>query len=187
MQNKIIRALLISTGLLIMPFTASLFVDGWNWSGFDYLFAWVLFSFVSLAITFAVTSTEDTSYKVAIGLAAVATFLLIWINGAVQIIGDVGDLDTPDGLYAGVIVIGLIGTILARFQPRGMSRALFAMAIAQFLVPVIGYIIWPPAVFAWTPSVPSIFVLNSVWVLMFVVSGLLFRRASDMGSTEPTA
>ncbi len=86
MQKKnIIKALLISTSLLIIPFTASLFVDGWVWTAFDYIFAWVLLSLVSLAITFIVKSSKTTSYKVIASSIAILLFLLIWINAAVGI------------------------------------------------------------------------------------------------------
>jgi len=176
---KIIRALLVSTGLLIVPFTASFFVDGWLWSGFDYVFAWVMFSFFSLGFTFVAGSTRDTTYKVAVGLAVAAVFLLIWINGAVQIIGDVGDLDSPNGIYLAVLVVGLFGAIFARLKPRGMSYTLFAMAVTQFSVPLIAYLFWSPSSYAWTPSIAGIFILNSFWVVLFTASGLLFRQAGD--------
>ncbi len=43
-------------------------------------------------------------------------------------------------MYIGVLTVGIIGTIIARFQPRGMARALFATALAQALVAVIALI-----------------------------------------------
>ncbi len=89
MQKKnIIKALLISTSLLIIPFTASLFVDGWVWTLLDYIFAWVLFSFLSLSITFIVKSSKSRTYKIVASFIAIAIFLLIWINAAVGIFSD---------------------------------------------------------------------------------------------------
>ncbi len=89
MQKKnIIKALLISTCLLVIPFTASLFVDGWVWTSLDYVFAWVLFSFLSLSITFIVKSSKSKSYKIIASIIAIVIFLLIWINAAVGIFSD---------------------------------------------------------------------------------------------------
>ncbi len=186
-ENKIIRALLISTALLIVPITAPFFVDGWLWTGFDYIFAWVLFSLVSLAITFVIKSEKATLYKLAASLAVVTIFLLVWINAAVGLIGD-GDLDSPNALYFGVLAVGFILAVISRFKPQGMSRALLTMALAQFLVPVIVLLIWPPPVISWAPGVVQVFCLNAVFVLLWVTSAILFRRASrapkpDMGLT----
>ena len=46
--TKIIRVLLVATGLLIVPLTASFFVDGWNWGVGGYVFAWVMFASAGL-------------------------------------------------------------------------------------------------------------------------------------------
>ena len=69
-----------------------------------------------------------------------------------------------------------------------MARALFAMALAQALVPVIALIIWPPAVTSWAPGVVQVFGLNAIFVMLFVGSAMLFRRATRHGlELEPTA
>ncbi len=78
-----------------------------------------------------------------------------------------------------MLVVGLIGAIIARFAPRGMSWALFAMALAQAVVPVIAFFIWRPD---FDLGVVQIFALNAGFVLLFAVSGLLFRRASAAGA-----
>ena len=42
-------------------------------------------------------------------------------------------------MFFGVLVVGIIGAIIARFRPQGMARALFATALAQALVAVIAW------------------------------------------------
>ena len=37
-----------------------------------------------------------------------------------------------------------VGAVIARLEPRGMARALFATALAQALVPVIALAVWKP-------------------------------------------
>jgi hypothetical protein len=62
------------------------------------------------------------------------------VNAAVGIIGD-GPVNV---MYFGVPAIGIIGALIARLEPNGMARALFAMALAQMAVPVIALVVWNP-------------------------------------------
>jgi hypothetical protein len=124
------------------------------------------------------------AYRAAVGVACATGFILFWINAAAGIIGD-GPVNL---MYLGVLAVGFIGACIARFQPRGMAVALFATALAQMLVPVIALVIWkagfdsllidpgspkPP----FDPGIAPVFGLNAVFVLLFLGSALLFRRA----------
>jgi hypothetical protein len=170
---KIIRVLLVAAGLLIVPLTASFFVDGWNWGVGGYVFAWVMFASAGLGFTFVASMGNTIAYKVAVGLAVAAGFVLAWMNGANGIIGSE---DNPANLmYGGVLLVGMIGASIARFEPQGMARALFAVAVAQILVPVIALIFWR-ADFA--PGVMAVFILNAVFAMLWVGSALLFLRAA---------
>ncbi len=87
-------------------------------------------------------------------------------------------------MLTGVLAGGVIGALIARFEPHGMARVLFTTAGAQMLVPVIALINWPPPVTSWgAAGVVGVFILNAFFVMLFVGSALLFRRASD---SEPT-
>lgn len=172
MQKNILRALFISTALLIIPFSASFWVEGWLWTVSDYVLAWILFSMVSLGFTFIAHSAKNAPYKAAAGLAIVGTFLLVWVNGAVGIIGD----SDANMFYALVVFTLLLGTILSRLKPLGMSYTLFSAALVQALIPVIAFIINTPD---FTPGVALVFLLNFFWVALFTGSGLLFRRAQN--------
>ena len=55
-----------------------------------------------------------------------------------------------------------------------MARALFTMAGVQVLVPVVALVAWPSD---FNPGVLPVFVLNVFFVMLFIVSALLFRRA----------
>ena len=57
-------------------------------------------------------------------------------------------------------------------------RALFATALAQMLVPVIALIAWRPSLDD-APGILGVFMLNAFFVMLFVVSALLFRRAAQ--------
>jgi hypothetical protein len=72
-----------------------------------------------------------------------------------------------------VLAVGIIGAIIARFQPHGMARALFATALAQALVAVIARIAGMQR--ASYSSVSEILGLNGFFVALFVGSAWLFR------------
>jgi hypothetical protein len=80
-------------------------------------------------------------------------------------------------MYFGVLAVGIIGAIVARFRVPGMARALLATALAQALVAVIALIIglgspWSP------PGVLGTLILNGFFAALFVGSALLFRYAA---------
>jgi hypothetical protein len=64
------------------------------------------------------------------------------ILGALLIgVGVIGqDGDTPNLMYFGVLAVGIVGAIIAHFQPHGLARTLFATALAQVLVAVIALV-----------------------------------------------
>jgi hypothetical protein len=114
----------------------------------------------------------------------VAGLLLVWVNGAVGMIGD-GPVNL---LYLGVIAVGFVGVLIAGLEPRGMAWALSATAVAQMLVPVIALVIWkagwpgllmdansphPP----FHPGIAQVFGLNGIWVVAWLGSAWLFREA----------
>lgn len=183
LNNTFIRIALGTAAFLLIPLALTIRDGnvenvGWNWSAGDFVFAFVLiFGLGSLFELARRRAVGNTAYTFAAGLALIGVFFLVWINGAVGIIGG-GDLDIPNALYIGVLAVGLIGAIIARLSPRGMSRTLFAMALAQMLVPTIALIIWPPPVISWSPGVVQVFGLNAVFALLFVGSAVLFRQAS---------
>ena len=121
----------------------------------------------------AARSTGNTMYRSAVGLAVAAALILVWVNGAVGIIGTEGD--DANLMYAGVLAVGLIGAISARVQPHGMARAMVATALAQALVAMIALVagLGSPA------SGPGeIVVLNGLFIALFVGSAWLFRQAA---------
>ena len=114
-------------------------------------------------------------YKMAWAVALAAAFILVWLSLGVGIIG--ADGDPANMMYFGVLAVGIIGAIVARFRPHGMARALFATALAQASVAVIALIItlgspWSP------PGVLGTLILNGFFAGLFVGSALLFRHAA---------
>lgn len=114
----------------------------------------------------------DTAYRLAVGLALTAAFAIVWLNAANGLIG-IEDDDPANLLYVGVLAIGFIGAIIARLQPRGLARTLFAMTLAQALVGAIALRL--PN----TASSMQIVGLHGVLVALFAGAALLFRHAAQ--------
>ena len=175
MQKNIIRIALGTGLILLIPLVAMQFTEEVNWDLFDFAFMGALLFGTGLTYELVARKGGTIAYRAAVGIACTAAFLLVWVNGAVGIIGNEGN--PANLMYFGVLAIGIIGAIVARFRPQGMTRALFATALAQALVPVIALI---TQVASWgAAGVFGVFVLNACFVMLFVVSALLFRRAGD--------
>ena len=117
---------------------------------------------------------KTDSYRFATVLALATAFILVWLIGAVGVIGVEGD--PFDLMYFGVLAVGIIGAITTRLQPHGMARALFATALAQALVTVIALIIGKHQSSA--SSVPEILILNGFFIALFLGSARLFGNAA---------
>lgn len=114
-----------------------------------------------------------TMYRAAVGVALAAAFLLIWLSLGVGVIGRDGD--PANVMYFGVLAVGAIGALIARFRPAGMARALLATAVAQALVAVIALVgrLGQP----WSGPL-EILGLTGLFVALFVASAFLFRKAA---------
>ena len=117
---------------------------------------------------------ETDSYRFATILALATAFILVWLIGAVGVIGVEGD--PFDLMYFGVLAVGLIGAIAARLQPHGMARALFATAFAQALVALVALIVGKHQ--SSVSSVPEILILNGFFIALFLGSARLFWNAA---------
>jgi hypothetical protein len=172
-KKSLLPVLIVPTCMTLIPLAAMILkADGWAWSPADFVIGWVLIAAVVLAFQFITSKTGSFVYRVAAGIGLGTGFLLIWVNGAV---GLIGSEDNPANLlYGGVIIVGAIGAVIARLEPMGMARALFATALAQFLVPMLALILWRTD---FSPGVAQVFGLNFVFVLLFTGAALLFRYA----------
>ena len=175
MQKNIIRIALGSGVVLLIPLVAMQFTEEVNWDLFDFALMGALLFSTGFVYELIARKGNTIAYRVAVGIACTAAFLLVWVNGAVGIIGNEGN--SANLMYFVVLAIGIAGAIVGRFRPWGMARTLFAMALAQASVPVVALMI---QVDAWgAAGVFGVFVVNGFFVLLFAVSALLFRRAVD--------
>lgn len=179
-DRRLLAALLIPALLLLVPLVAMRFTDEVKWTGSDFAVAYVVLASAGLAFRFLFCRAADWPTRAAAVAAVGSTLFMTWVNMAVGLVGRENHL--ANAMYLGVLAIGILGALAARFQPRGMARTFFAMAAAQLLVPVI-------ALFAWKvePHIPvaRVFGANGFFALLFVGTALLFRAAA--GRSRPSA
>jgi len=166
--------------VLAVPLVAKRFSDGWNWTLLDFVFAGTVLYGAVFTYELVARKAVTTAYRAAVGVAVVTAVLLLWVNGAVGIIGD-GPVNL---MYFGLPAIGIAGAFVASLEPRGMARVLFVMALAQMLVPVIALVIWNPP---FDPGVLPVFVLNGVFAALWLTSAALFRRATPRAQVASPA
>jgi hypothetical protein len=159
--------------LLLLPLFPMQVTNEVAWDLADFVFAGVLIVGVGVAYELTVRMTDNTPYRAAVAVVLAAAFILIWINLAVGIIGTE---DNPANLmYGGVLVVGFIGAVIARFRPDGLARALFATALAQAVVAAIALIAGMQS-----PVSPAIEILglNGFFAALWLGSAWLFRKAA---------
>lgn len=119
----------VAITLLAAPFIAmQLNAQGVDWSVEDFVVMGVMLATVGGLIELVVRLTPNRLYRAAIGLALLGTFLTVWVNLAV---GIVGSEDNPDNLLFFVaLLMGVAGAIGARFRADGMARAMITTAVS---------------------------------------------------------
>ena len=175
---------LITGLLLLIPLLGNHFVEGWNWPPGAFVLLGALLFGIGFTYELVTRNRDAIAYRAAVGIAFAAAFLLTWGN-FVQFV----DVNRAAVMYFGVPVVGVIGAAVARLQPKGMARALFATALAQALVLAAALMILMtrnPQVASWTPPELRGFGGNAFFVLLFAVSALLFRKAAS-GESAPGA
>jgi hypothetical protein len=160
--------------LLMVPLVAMQFTDEVNWNVFDFVFAGALLTGTGVAFELAARKTGDGAYRTGVGFALAAAFLLIWVNGAV---GLIGSEDNPANLmYGGVLAVAVFGALIVRLRPRGMAYALAATALAQTLVTMIAVI---GGLGAPVNGPAQLIFANALFVALWLISAGLFRQAAD--------
>lgn len=145
-----------------------------DWDVVDFTVFGAMLLGVGVVFALVRRKSEDTTYRFAMGVALAAAFLLVWVTGAVGIIGN--ENDDANMLYFGVLAVGIIGALIARFRPSGMVRTMYATAIAQVGVAVIALAagrgstapIWPKDILA----------LTGFFVALWLLSAYLFQKVA---------
>lgn len=160
--------------LLLFPAVAMQFSDEVAWTASDFVFAGVVLIVPGLVVELTVRLIREPAYRAGVGAALLATVLLIWFTGAVGIIGS--EDDPANLMFGAVLVVALLGSVLGRFQPGGMMRAMLAAAVAQAAV---GIIALAARFGAPDPSWPwDVVGATGLFVALWLTSAGLFRMAA---------
>ena len=153
--------------MLLTPLVAMQVSDEVAWDLADFAVFGAMLIGAGGVFELAVRMKSNTAYRAALGVALGAAFILVWVYAA---IGIIGSEDNPANLmYGGVLAVGIIGAIIARFQPHGMALALVATAVAQTLVAVIVLI----------AGLGYSFVVTGIFVALWLISAWLFRKSGE--------
>jgi hypothetical protein len=139
----------------------------------DFVAFGVMLLMVGIPLELAVRMTRDWSYRGGALLALLGMFFTIWASLAVGIVGSEGN---PANMwFFGALLVGIVGSAIARFRPNGMAIAMVATAAAMglaFAIAVMG----PtdePNVSHWLELAGT-----GVFAALFLGSAALFRRAA---------
>lgn len=157
-----------AAGLLLLPLVAMQFTREVDWDGRDFAVMAAMLAIACGTYELALRLSGSPAYRAGFGVAAVAGFLLVWVNLAVGMIGSEAN---PYNLWFGaVLATGLLGALLARFRAAGMVRALLATAVVQALVAGVALVAGDDLLGA---------LLSSFWILFWLAAARCFHYATD--------
>lgn len=163
-----------AVALLTLPFIAMrLNAEGVDWSPGDFVFMGVLLGSVGGLFELAIRMSPNRFYRAGAGLALLGTFLVIWVNLAVGIVGS--EHNPNNQLFFIALLMGIAGAIGGRARADGMARSAITTAVAivlAFFMAQAGARDEPMV----RPLVEG--VGTSVFVMLFIASAWLFRKAA---------
>lgn len=164
-----ITALILLTPLLAMQFTNS----GVNWTLSDFLLAGGML--LGAGVTYELAArVGNFAYQAGAVAALGAGVLLVWVTGAVGIIGS--ENNPGNLLYSAVVLLAIVGTIVAGGRAARMVWVMVLAAIATVLAPVMGYAgLANPAS---DVMAPEVFTATGFFAAMWSLAAFLFKKAA---------
>lgn len=158
--------------LLILPLISMHFSDEVNWTLFDFIVFGSMLAVVGGVLELATRMTPNKTYRAAVAVALAAAFILVWMNGAVGIIGS--EDNAANLMFFGVLAVGVVGAVIARRRSGGMARAMLATATAQVLVAVIAGLGGTSGTIGF-----DVFVITGFFVALWLMSAWLFKLSGQ--------
>lgn len=159
-----------AASLLMLPLVAMQFTPEVQWTLSDFVLFGVMLSAGCGTVELAARGSGSLAYRLGVGVAVIATFLLIWFNLAVGIIGSE---DNPANLmFSAVLAVAVLGAVVVWFDPAGLVRVMIVAALTQIGVGVIAIALGTATTA--DPIVPLTIFFTVLWLL----SAGLFHKAS---------
>ena len=158
-----------ATALLLAPAVAMQFTSEVQWSLFDFALMAVLLAIACGVGELVLRASDSLTYRLGAAVAIGTTFVLGVGNLAVGLIGS-EDNPANDRVWA-VLAVGVVGALIARFKPRGLSLVMVALAAGQ-----VGLALYADATAQDLPLRITV-----VFVTGWLVAAALFDRAAREG------
>ena len=165
-----------AVALLLAPLVAMRFTSEVNWTASDFIFAGILFALIGGAFELAIWASRNRAYRAGAALALLGTFLTIWANLAVGIVGS--ENNPANMLFFVALLVGVIMASVGRFRAKGMSLAAFTTAALLGVAFVIA--VMQPTDEPFVPHIREA-IGTGVFAALFLGSSALFRKAERVG------
>lgn len=157
--------------LLLLPLIAMQFTSEVNWTAFDFVVAAMIVGGTGLAFEAAVRRSADPSYRLAAAIALLTAFLLVWIDGAVGIIGD--EHNPLNALYLTIVLAAAVAGAPVRGRPRPMSRVMACASLAICMMAVLAGLYGSDE----PPGFVGLLIIHAAFAGAFAISAALFSVA----------
>ncbi len=77
MKKSILKIMCWSAVALIIPLLGNQFVEGWNWTWNDFVFAWVFWVVMATTILFVIKHVPK--YRLLFGVVVFLAFASVWV------------------------------------------------------------------------------------------------------------
>ena len=160
-----------AAALLLVPLLAMVLGAGVDWSGGDFLFVGVLLVFLGMTVELALRFRRGTGRRAGFVLFGLASFLTVWVNAAVGIVGDEA---SPVNAYYFLGVLGALAlSALFRFAARPMALMAAVLAGGQFALALVATSSMTVRPVEWAGV--------AIFALLWSASALFLRRAAQAG------
>ena len=171
LSKSIVWVALVTALILCIPLVAMQFTDDVKWDVADFVIMGILIFGTGFSYVLLTRLSPNIIHRAAFALAIGSTFLLVWVNLAVGLIGS--GPNAANLMYIGIVAIIITGTFLSRFTTKGMEHVMFTAAITLLLFAVIQLLAKMQEYSG--SSVIEIIGVNAFFATLYAVSGLLFR------------
>src|SRR5512134_1129929 len=122
--------------ILLTPLVAMQFTTEVNWTVGDFVFAGGLL--LGAGITYELAArVGNLAYQAGAVVALGTGILIMWVTGAVGIIGS--ESNPGNQLYLAVVAIAIVGAVVVRGRASWMMWAMIIACVATLTVPVLAY------------------------------------------------
>jgi len=151
-----------------------------GWSVGDFLVAWVLLAALGSGLALALKAQGPASWRAGAALAVITGIALVWVNGAVGLVGS--ERAAINLVFYGLPVAGLAGAAISRFRARGMAVTMAALAAAQALAALAGL---ASGANEGGSNAFATVLGGAVFTLMWACSAALFAQAARRQAIRP--